>query len=40
MIDTARKHDAGVFVLALTSNKEGAEVQRATTDDGHRGAAG
>jgi orotidine-5'-phosphate decarboxylase len=23
MIETARKHDAGVFVLALTSNKEG-----------------
>jgi orotidine-5'-phosphate decarboxylase len=32
MIDTARKHDAGVFVLALTSNKEGPEVQGATTD--------
>ena len=32
MIDTARKHDAGVFVLALTSNKEGAEVQGAATD--------
>jgi orotidine-5'-phosphate decarboxylase len=30
MIDTARKHDAGVFVLALTSNAEGAEVQGAT----------
>ncbi len=29
MIDTARKHDAGVFVLALTSNKEGPEVQHA-----------
>lgn len=34
MIDTARKHDAGVFVLALTSNKEGPEVQHARTDDG------
>jgi orotidine-5'-phosphate decarboxylase len=34
MIDTARKHDAGVFVLALTSNKEGPEVQEARTDDG------
>jgi orotidine-5'-phosphate decarboxylase len=34
MIDTARKHDAGVFVLALTSNKEGPEVQHATTDGG------
>ena len=34
MVDTARKHDAGVFVLALTSNKEGAEVQHARTEDG------
>ncbi|WP_134741675.1 orotidine-5'-phosphate decarboxylase [Nocardioides sp. 503] len=34
MIDTARRHDAGVFVLALTSNKEGPEVQGARTDDG------
>jgi orotidine-5'-phosphate decarboxylase len=34
MIDTARKYDAGVFVLALTSNKEGPEVQHATTYDG------
>jgi orotidine-5'-phosphate decarboxylase len=34
MIDTARKHDAGVFVLALTSNKEGPEVQEARTDGG------
>ena len=32
MIDTARTHDAGVFVLALTSNKEGVEVQGATID--------
>ncbi|GEP38531.1 orotidine 5'-phosphate decarboxylase [Nocardioides psychrotolerans] len=32
MIDTARKHDAGVFVLALTSNKEGPEVQAARTE--------
>jgi orotidine-5'-phosphate decarboxylase len=31
MVDTARKHDAGVFVLALTSNKEGPEVQEAQT---------
>jgi orotidine-5'-phosphate decarboxylase len=31
MIDTASRHDAGVFVLALTSNKEGAEVQEART---------
>jgi orotidine-5'-phosphate decarboxylase len=34
LIDTARKHDAGVFVLALTSNKEGPEVQEAQTADG------
>lgn len=34
MIDTAQKHDAGVFVLALTSNKEGPEVQEARTGDG------
>ena len=34
MIDTARRHDAGVFVLALTSNKEGPEVQHARTADG------
>ncbi|HEY7717328.1 MAG TPA: orotidine-5'-phosphate decarboxylase, partial [Pedococcus sp.] len=30
MVETARKHDAGLFVLALTSNKEGPEVQHAT----------
>lgn len=34
MIDAARKHDAGVFVLALTSNKEGPEVQEARTAEG------
>ena len=34
MLDTARKHDAGVFVLALTSNPEGPEVQHARLDDG------
>jgi orotidine-5'-phosphate decarboxylase len=34
IIDTARRHDAGVFVLALTSNKEGPEVQHASVDDG------
>jgi orotidine-5'-phosphate decarboxylase len=34
MVDTARRHGAGVFVLALTSNKEGPEVQHATTPDG------
>jgi len=32
MLDTARTHDAGVFVLALTSNVEGPEVQHATVD--------
>ena len=39
MIDTARKHDAGVFVLAETSNKEGPEVQHARLDDGRTVAA-
>ncbi|WP_269217243.1 orotidine-5'-phosphate decarboxylase [Nocardioides sp. cx-173] len=34
MVDTARAHGAGVFVLALTSNKEGPEVQEARTQDG------
>jgi len=34
MFETARRHDAGVFVLALTSNKEGPEVQHARVDDG------
>jgi orotidine-5'-phosphate decarboxylase len=33
-IDTARRHDAGVFVLALTSNKEGPEVQHAYAAEG------
>ncbi|WP_395691630.1 orotidine-5'-phosphate decarboxylase [Nocardioides sp.] len=33
-VDTARRHDAGLFVLALTSNKEGPEVQHARTDEG------
>jgi len=33
-IETARKHDAGLFVLALTSNKEGPEVQHATVETG------
>ncbi len=33
MIDTARCHDAGVFVLALTSNPEGHEVQHARRQD-------
>jgi orotidine-5'-phosphate decarboxylase len=34
MIDAARATGAGVFVLALTSNPEGAQVQRATGPDG------
>jgi len=34
MIDTARRHGAGVIVLALTSNKEGPEVQHARLPDG------
>jgi orotidine-5'-phosphate decarboxylase len=34
MVEAARAHDAGLFVLALTSNKEGPEVQHATTDEG------
>jgi orotidine-5'-phosphate decarboxylase len=33
-IDLARASGAGVFVLALTSNPEGAEIQRATTAAG------
>ncbi|CAI9406248.1 orotidine-5'-phosphate decarboxylase [Nocardioides sp. T2.26MG-1] len=36
-VDTARRHDAGLFVLALTSNKEGPEVQHARIDDGGTG---
>ena len=34
MVDTARRHGAGVFVLALTSNPEGPEVQHASTRSG------
>jgi orotidine-5'-phosphate decarboxylase len=34
MIDTARRNDAGVFVLALTSNKEGPQFQHARCADG------
>jgi orotidine-5'-phosphate decarboxylase len=34
LFDVARAAGAGVFVLALTSNPEGAEVQRATGPDG------
>jgi orotidine-5'-phosphate decarboxylase len=33
-VATARRHGAGLFVLALTSNPEGPEVQHARTDDG------
>lgn len=36
-VDTAREHDAGLFVLAATSNKEGPEVQGATTTPEHGG---
>src|SRR5271163_5343759 len=32
LLDTAVAHGRGVFVLAATSNPEGATVQRATTD--------
>ncbi len=34
MIETARKHGAGVIVLALTSNPEGPQFQHARTADG------
>ncbi|HEX8779827.1 MAG TPA: orotidine-5'-phosphate decarboxylase [Nocardioides sp.] len=34
MLDTADRHGAGVFVLALTSNKEGPEVQHARAGTG------
>jgi orotidine-5'-phosphate decarboxylase len=34
MLQTARRFDAGVFVLALTSNPEGPEVQHARTASG------
>lgn len=34
LVDTALAHGAGVFVLALTSNPEGPEVQHAVTTDG------
>jgi orotidine-5'-phosphate decarboxylase len=34
MIDTATRNDAGVFVLAMTSNPEGATVQQAVGADG------
>ena len=34
LLDTALANDAGVIVLALTSNPEGPQVQHATTADG------
>lgn len=34
MVETARRHGAGVFVLALTSNPEGPQVQGARTPNG------
>jgi orotidine-5'-phosphate decarboxylase len=34
IVETARRHDAGLFVLALTSNKEGPEVQHASAAGG------
>ena len=34
MVDACRRHGGGLFVLALTSNKEGPEVQHARTGDG------
>ncbi|NYG57428.1 orotidine-5'-phosphate decarboxylase [Nocardioides daedukensis] len=39
MIETALRNDAGVFVLALTSNKEAPEVQHALVEGG-RSVAG
>ncbi|HEY0888902.1 MAG TPA: orotidine-5'-phosphate decarboxylase [Nocardioides sp.] len=38
-VDTAARYGAGLFVLGLTSNKEGPEVQRATVDTGETVAA-
>ncbi len=39
LVDTALANDAGVFLLALTSNPEGPQVQHAVTTDG-RSVAG
>jgi orotidine-5'-phosphate decarboxylase len=39
MLETARKHETGVFVLALTSNPEGPQFQGATTAEGRSVAA-
>lgn len=38
-VDTALTYGAGLFVLGLTSNQEGPEVQRARTDTGETVAA-
>jgi orotidine-5'-phosphate decarboxylase len=38
-LELARRHGGGVFVLALTSNPEGGEVQRAVREDGRSVAA-
>lgn len=34
LLESARRHQRGVFVLALTSNRDGAEVQHARTTSG------
>ena len=39
LVETALAHDAGVFLLALTSNPEGPEVQHAIASDGRSVAA-
>ena len=39
LVETALGHDAGVFLLALTSNPEAPEVQHATASDGRPVAA-
>jgi orotidine-5'-phosphate decarboxylase len=39
LLETARRHDAGVFLLALTSNPEGHQVQHAVTPGGRTVAA-
>ena len=39
LVETALAHDAGVFLLALTSNPEGAQVQHAVTPGGRTVAA-